>query len=121
MKRIAVGLLSLVLILSSTLIVSANEAEKGFLYSGYTSEGVYYEVYETVTEHTIVELRTAKASIYVERSIVYNGTSIVPSRTVAWEEVIDGVTYKGSLSLSSLVRDFANNKTTCYYEGYLSN
>lgn len=120
-KRIAAGLLSLVLILSSTLVVYANEAEKGFLYSGYTTEGVYYEVYETVTEYTIDELRTARASMYVERSVVYTGTDIVPPRTVDWEEVIGGVTYKGTLSLFSVKNDYVNNKTTCKYVGYLSN
>lgn len=80
------------------------------LVSGYTEEGVFYEVHG---EEVIAFYST---SVTVERTIVYYG-NVSPQRTIDWTEEIDGVTYSGTLFLKKIYS--TSGKTTATYQGTL--
>ena len=117
-KKNVINLLAIMIIVSSTLNVYAKEEGLVSVKSGYTDEGIYYEVYETMT---IVNSSTRSSSVYVERTIEYNSSTVIPPNIMDWTEKIAGVTYSGTLSLKSYVRDFNYNATKANYKGYLYN
>ena len=78
--------------------------------SGYTEDGIYYEVYgEGISTYST-------GYITVTRTVVFNGV-VRPSSTMEWEELIGNTMYSGTLSLSSFsVKD---GKTVAVYTGKL--
>jgi len=87
-----------------------------FISSGYTEDGVYYEVYgEEITANPNTRL-----SIEIERTVVFTGR-IFPPQTLDWVEIIGLYEYKGTLNLTSFYYDAANNKTTGIYSGIVTN
>lgn len=82
--------------------------------SGYTEDGVYYEVYgEEVTTNP-----SARVAIEVERTVVYDG-KIFPPQTISWVEEIGVLECSGTLTLSSFYYNATTNKTTAIYVGTL--
>lgn len=84
--------------------------------SGYTEDGVYYEVYgERITTNP-----NARLNIEVERTVVYDG-KVMPLQTISWVEDIGGYEFRGTLTLSSFYYDAATDKTTGIYVGTITN
>ena len=90
--------------------VFAEVATGDFIASGYTEDGIYYEVYgESISTYFT-------GYITVSRTVVYDGV-VRPSSTMEWEELIGNAMYSGTLSLSSFsVKD---GKTVAVYTGKL--
>lgn len=82
-----------------------------FLASGYTEEGIYYEVYGTRS------VTRAMESIFVTRTVVYEGT-VQPDTTLYWKEYINGEAYAGTLALVKF--DCSLGQTKAIYEGTLN-
>ena len=78
--------------------------------SGYTEEGIFYEVGEEKI------LRASGNSITVERKVRYEG-KVIPNRTLQWTEKIGNYTYSGTLSLAKFA--YLNGVTTATYQGTL--
>lgn len=89
---------------------TVEEVRGQLLYSGYTEDGISYEVYG------LPVLTRAVDTVTVERTVVYTGM-VNPSRTLNWEEKIDGVFYVGTLSLTQT--KYLSGKTTAIYTGTL--
>ena len=82
-----------------------------FLASGYTEEGIYYEVYGTRS------VTRAMESIFVTRTVVYEGI-VQPEPTMYWKEYVNGEVYAGTLKLAEF--DYSSGQTTAIYEGTLN-
>ena len=90
----------------------SDEIESGeFISSGYTEEGVYYEMYGIQT------MVRALGSVFVTRTVVFEG-AVQPDSTMYWKEYIDGEAYAGTLSLIKF--DYSSGQTTAVYEGTLN-
>lgn len=85
-------------------------ASGDFITSGYTEDGIYYEVYEE-------GISTYSAGyITISRTVVYDGV-VRPSSTLEWEELIGDTMYSGTLSLASF--SIKDGKTEAVYTGKL--
>lgn len=78
--------------------------------SGYTEEGIFYEIGEAKI------LRASENSITVERKVRYEG-KVIPNRKLQWTEKIGNYTYSGTLSLAKSA--YLNGITTATYQGTL--
>lgn len=114
MKKITIPLLSLILTLLFSIPAQAMEPESP-IYEGYTSEGIYYEVYDIETN--TAQERAAGDTIDVIREVRFNGI-ITPPSTQTWQESISGTFYTGTLKLYRCSYD--NNTTIAYYRGTLT-
>lgn len=94
----------------------ASNGKQVFLASGYTEDGIYYEVYG---EKATINPNT-RHDIHVERTVSFTG-KIFPPQTLDWLEEINGMDYVGTLTLTSFYYDVAANKTTGFYEGIIRN
>jgi len=84
--------------------------QEPYIDSGYTGEGIYYEVYGAgAVPH-------ADNYVTVTRTFSYDGI-ITPNGEMAWKETMDGNMYAGTLQLASFY--FSNQKTTAIYTGIL--
>ena len=93
-----------------------SDGKQIMLASGYTDEGIYYEVYgEQITINP-----NTRHDIEIERTVVFTGR-IMPPQTLDWEELIGVYIYRGNLQLISFYYDAANNKTTGIYSGIVTN
>lgn len=119
MKVYAAGLLLIIFVLSSSLVAFAVDGIIGEeSYYSENLESITYTVYDSVTIESYRS--TMRSSMYVERLVVYEGTSVIPSKTIRWEEKTDGIIYMGILTLSSTIYNYNENITTCRYAGTLS-
>lgn len=84
--------------------------QEPYIDSGYTGEGIYYEVYGTEA------VPYADNHLTVTRIFTYDGI-ITPNNEIAWKEIMDGNTYAGTLQLVSFY--YNNQKTTATYTGIL--
>ena len=82
-----------------------------FISSGYTEEGIYYEVYGTQSVTRALE------SMFVTRTVVYDGI-VQPDSTIYWKEYMNGEAYAGTLKLAEF--DYSSGQTTAVYEGTLN-
>lgn len=114
MKKISIPLLSIILTLLFSIQVQAMEP-KSPIYEGFTSEGIYYEVYNIETN--VTQERAAGDTIDVIREFRFEGI-IVPPSTQNWAEQINGTSYSGTLKLYRCSYD--NNNTIAYYRGTLT-
>lgn len=96
-----------------TFPVHSNAAELPRLASGYTEDGVFYEIFG--------ESPMSQSSLtrYAMRTVVYQG-KITPQRQIPWEETINGIKYSRTLSLRRFHYDPEENTTTVTYEGILT-
>lgn len=78
--------------------------------SGYTEEGIYYEVYGS-TPNTFL-----RGALSVTRKITYNG-KVNPPSSIYWRENISGVNYAGTLTLIDFMYYADTNQTTATYSG----
>lgn len=83
-----------VAVLSISFPVNAQETAQR-VGEGYTSEGIYYEVYvaEDLAENDIV---LCGASVSVTREVIYSGV-VKPQTEISWREKINGSYYSGVL------------------------
>lgn len=114
MKKISIPLLSIILTLLFSIQVQAMEP-KSPIYEGYTSEGIYYEVYDTETSVSLE--RAVGDTVNVIREFRFSGI-IVPPSTRIWYENISGTDYSGTLKLYNY--SYENNTTIAYYRGTLT-
>jgi hypothetical protein len=89
-------------------------AESGMITSGYTEDGIYYEVYGE--QPSIQPLATG--GTYVVREVIFDG-KVTPERELFWQEAIGYVPTEGTLYLTSYLYNRKENKTYATYEGYL--
>ena len=82
---------------------------------GYTSEGIYYEVYvaEDLAENDIV---LCGASVSVTREVIYSGV-VKPQKEISWREKINGSYYSGVLTISTY--SYTTSQTVATYTGVL--
>lgn len=114
MKKISISLLSIILTLLFSIQVQAMEPDSP-IYEGYTSEDIYYVVYDIETN--VTQERAAGDIIDVIRVFRFDGI-IVPPSTQMWQENISGTSYSGTLKLYNYSYD--NNTTIAYYRGTLT-
>ena len=106
-------LMTFILTVSLSIVAHA-QGDEDYLRNGYTSEGIYYEVFGEQINPNI------KGIISVERQIIYNG-KITPTSTLEWKEEIDGVSYSGTLKLVFYTYNTTQNTTIAWYSGTLAN
>ncbi len=82
-----------------------------YIASGYTEDGIYYEVYGTQNVTRALE------SIFVTRTVVFEGI-VQPDSTMYWKEYINGDAYAGTLRLVEFSSSLG--QTTAVYEGALN-
>ncbi len=109
-KLLSAFLLSFVLLASSITMMAQDSASR----SGYTEDGIYYEVYFVIPEKDVDFCADGVEHVMVKRTY---DSIIVPPSTLDWEEEIDGELYSGTLKLQSYV--FQGNKTIATYYGAL--
>lgn len=114
MKRKWMILVCLLVTLCSPISVKAQESLHK-VGEGYTTEGVYYEVFlpENVENSDISFCGT---SVNVTREVRYYGI-IVPQKELSWGETISGVYYSGVLRLKQFT--YTATDTIAIYEGVL--
>lgn len=93
------------------------EAQDNKISDGYTSEGIYYEIYEIDTDYCESNSRAIGDSIIVTREFLYYGIVSPPTQKYYYE-TISSSTYAGTLSLSSFY--FKNGNTYATYTGTLT-
>jgi len=108
MKKIHILILTLAFLFASPIHASAMGA---MITSGYTEEGVYYEVYGDICT-------PRSNSMDVTREVVFNG-DVTPAYQISWEERMGGYSFKGTLYLTEYKYNKKSNQTTAYYEGTL--
>ena len=111
MKKTYYLLSVLAFILALSVPVQASENSMPVITSGYTENGIYYEVYG----QTFLQPRSD--SISVTRQVIYENI-INPERQIFWKESINGVTYTGTLKLTQVMHDI--DKTIAIYKGTLT-
>ena len=91
------AILFVVAVLSISFPVNAQKTAQR-VGEGYTSEGIYYEVYvaEDLAENDIV---LCGASVSVTREVIYSGV-VKPQTEISWREKINGSYYSGVLTIS---------------------
>lgn len=95
--------------------LSENTSTQTFIESGYTSEGIYYEVYDIPLSDGELLLNTSTQK-YVSREIIFQAI-LIPPTTITQSITEDGITYSGQLRLFSYYQD--SEKTYATYKGYL--
>ena len=83
--------------------------------TGYTDDGVYYEVYGEPYTGNI----NARVSVNVERTVVFVG-DVFPPETMNWREFMSDLEMRGTLYLRSFIYNASTNRTTAIYEGTLT-
>ncbi|QHQ62848.1 hypothetical protein Ana3638_20400 [Anaerocolumna sedimenticola] len=129
-------LISLLLILTLTMSITVNASaatvkltestnnNAGKLVdTGYTEDGIYYEVYETPTFSNNSGMSTNSViTVHVTRKVVYYAIMEeweLPE-SISWSEKLDSyTTIRGTLYLDSFVYDYDEGTTTATYEGDL--
>ena len=86
-----------------------------YIADGYTSEGIYYMVYEEETNN--VQNRAVGDTIEVTRKFYYTAV-IKPPATRTYTEQLNGITYTGTLKLTII--DYEGENTIAYYKGTLT-
>lgn len=84
------------------------------LTTGYTENGVYYEIY---SEYTYIQ--RSGVSLLITREVVY-ASNTVPPREIPWQKRINSLTYTGTLHLKNSAYDPKTNKTTATYQGIVT-
>ncbi len=82
---------------------------------GYTSEGVYYEVYK-LENITPDEISIDASGIKVTRQLAFQGC-VIPSKEIFWRESVNEVFYCGMLTLSGY--SYNSSQTIATYSGTL--
>ena len=110
-KTITYLMLSFCLLLITPIHMNAENSA----ITGYTADGIYYEVTYSDTDYTSV-ISSRGSAIYVTREITYN-TIITPNVSLSWSERINDTIYSGTLKLQSFY--YENEKTVATYKGTL--
>lgn len=113
MKKILIFIFCITL--SWSLCIPVNAQENKTVYSGYTSDGIYYTVHDIETQAAMT--RTKGDTLYVVREFEYDGI-VKPSTTIEWSEQNKGITYTGTLNLITF--SFSGGNTIATYEGTLT-
>lgn len=114
MKKSILFLVGIVTIINMVLPVSAQEKVQK-VGAGYTSDGIYYEVYMTEALENADRLLYG-TSMSVTREVVYSGI-IAPQREISWREKINGIYYSGVLTLNKF--SYNSTQTIAEYTGIL--
>ncbi len=110
MKKLFTILFSFVLVLSLSFTVHAEQELLPLIASGYTEDGIYYEIRGEIS-------LSRSNSQFVSREVTYEG-KVSPPRQTFWRESISGTAYTGTLTL--VYSRYINNKTIAIYEGTLT-
>ena len=92
--------------------VRAFEVPARLMYSGYTAEGIYFEVYEVCHEMSPMSADEIEAFVRIE----YSGI-VQPPTTYEYTKMINGERYSGTLCLYRI--ETTNGTTYAYYKGTL--
>lgn len=111
MKRFYSLILSITLALSLSFPVHAETDQLPLIKSGYTDEGIYYEV------HGAALSQYRSISQPVTREVTYEG-NINPPRELYWKETIHGITYTGTLQLTAKL--YLKGQTIATYSGVIT-
>lgn len=114
MKKISAFLLCNILLLSISLTSYAQE-QYTIINNGYTSNGIYYTVYELDT--LLNSERVVGDKITVTREFQFSGI-IQPSSEQNYTEYVNGVCYTGILTLYAFT--YENGNTLAVYKGTLT-
>ena len=101
------AILFVVAVLSISFPVNAQKTAQR-VGEGYTSEGIYYEVY--------VAEDLAENDISVTREVIYSGV-VKPQTEISWREKINGSYYSGVLTISKY--SYTISQTVATYTGVL--
>ncbi len=112
MRKFNSLILTAALALSLSFPAQAAMPDLPMITSGYTEEGVYYEVHGEIPAQR-------SNSVEVTRIVAYSG-DITPSSTLAWTENIQGHPFSGTLSLVSFRYDIRSHTTLATYQGTLT-
>lgn len=111
MKRFYSLILTITLALFLSIPVHAETDQLPFIKSGYTENGIYYEVHgEALSQYRSI-------SQPVTREVTYEGKVNPPSQ-LYWEETIHGITYTGTLQLASSI--YIKGQTVASYIGVIT-
>ena len=115
MRRITSLFLASMIMITALFFGSFAQADEKPVYTGYTEEGVYFEVYEVVTARrdAIKENQDAK---WVKIRILYEG-KVDPPRQFYYAKEYKKVLYSGNLDLKRV--NYCEGETQAYYEGYV--
>ncbi len=114
MRKIVLCLVFLFAISNVVIPVNAQEIRTK-VGEGYTSEGIYYEIYINENLEN-KEISMCGTSIYVTREVVYSGI-VTPQKTISWREKISGTYYSGTLSICKF--GYTSTQTEATYSGTL--
>ena len=118
-KKVGLTILVLFFTLVYTMPVSSMELERELrapLESGYTEEGIYYEIFEVKTDAELGSRSNAMGGIEVTREVIYHAT-VNPPLTINHSTTISGMVYYGTLNLYKIVT--GDGKTYAYYRGII--
>ncbi|MBR4085363.1 MAG: hypothetical protein IKK33_13905 [Lachnospiraceae bacterium] len=104
-----------IFLLSTLLSFPVHASENTMISDGYTSNGIYYTVYELETD--TISSRAVGDTIEVLREFHYSGI-IAPPSPVTWTEIHNGITYTGSLKLYNFY--IKDGNTIAAYKGTLT-
>lgn len=104
----------LIIVFLTILPMNAAAKDNSGIKSGYTEDGIYYEIYYEVYEDGMVLYADGVEHVTVQ--LTYDSI-IVPQTTIYWTEKIDGYLYAGNLDLLSYT--YQANKTVATYYGSL--
>lgn len=111
MKQFYRLVLTVVFALALSVPVHAEADQLPFIKSGYTENGIYYEVHG----ESLAQCRSISQT--VTRQVTYQG-EVNPPQQLYWEETSHGITYAGTLQLVDLV--YMNNQTIASYTGVIT-
>lgn len=113
MRKLMLITLFTILYLAFSLPVNAQEARHP-VGDGYTPEGVHYTVYAVQATESLTP--SAATSIYVVRDFIFD-TVTVPPQKMEYHEIINGISYVGTLTRSSIIIN--GTHVTASYRGTL--
>lgn len=89
-------------------------AQETLFRSGYTDEGIYYELYFSIVNKEVSSCAEGVKHVTVQLTYNYN---TFPPATLSWTEEIDGESYTGNLNLETYI--FNGSKIIATYSGNL--
>lgn len=111
MKRFILLLVCILSLLTPLNVEAHNQPSP--VYSGYTEEGIYYEVYVNTD---IANFTTYTTRVPYSIYLSFYGY-VYPNPTIYYAETLNGIKYVGTLELQNYYH--ADGITTAYYEGTL--
>ena len=95
--------------------ISASTTIKTLFGTGYTSDGIYYEVYD-ITTGTDSATPNAIVTLHVRRCVLYYAI-VTPPSSIPWSEKTSAGNMYGTLYFNLAVYNYTENTTEAWFEG----